>query len=357
MIGFASAAAGQLRRGENVLPLPRAGIGNGLVGDIGQPRVGRREGQLPIGPDQLVAEVRGPRIERGPRRQVGRHAVGAHQQQRIGLAHLAGRGIGRVELAHCPQRRSQRIAGPQEADEVVGIQLDAFGLQHDGVAAALDVDRPAVRGMRSFVGHDRIGDGSRSRLAPRFVHFDPRAFDAGLDGGQAVERFPALAVIGVFEPGELLGGDLQLVELFAEAAFVVFDVAEPQPLVGQLGLGLGAGLVHLVDAPTQFIERFLAAAGGFGFGLFRGFDVSVAGEGVQQHQERPHRADEGIQEWEHLDAGAGLRSRAASSFATASPNVGGQAHRPCSLHVVDSFRRGSSRPTSWRARGARECGP
>ena len=81
------------RRGRDESRLVDPRRGDRFADNVGQPRIGRRIGELPIVADQLVAEVASPRFHRLAGRVVGADAVGADQQQRIRLAGL------RIELA------------------------------------------------------------------------------------------------------------------------------------------------------------------------------------------------------------------------------------------------------------------
>ena len=90
---------------------------------------------------------------------VGHDALGADQQQRIRLAVAA-----RVEgaplqqiFADRPQRGGQRIARSQPLVEIGRDELDALGLQDDGVGAAFEVDRAAMGLVRPVVWKDGVG--------------------------------------------------------------------------------------------------------------------------------------------------------------------------------------------------------
>ena len=105
---------------------------------------------------------------------------------------------------------------------------------------------------------------------------------------------------------QLFSRDLQLAELVLQPALVVLDVAEPEPLVGQLGLGLAADLAELLGAPLDDLtlgRRILGRRllGRLGFGLPHRLVLTMARKGMQQHQQGTQGADHGVQKREHLD--------------------------------------------------------
>ena len=67
------------------------------------------------------------------------------------------------------QGRGERIARSQHAGEVLRLELNALGLEHDGVGAAFDIDRTTASGVRAFVGHDRVGRGLALGFLAGFV--------------------------------------------------------------------------------------------------------------------------------------------------------------------------------------------
>src|SRR4029077_8401656 len=68
---------------------------------------------------------------------------------------------------------------------------------------------------------------------------------------------------------------------------------------------LVASFLKLRDAPLQAFQIFLRLgilAGRHGLGSASRLHLAMARKRVEQHQQRAHRADHGIQKGEHLDA-------------------------------------------------------
>ncbi len=169
---------------------------------------------------------------------------------------------------------SQRIARSQWFVEIGFAKDDVFRLQDDRVAAAFDVDRPAARAVRTLVGNNGV------RLGPiggRLL----RPCQSRLGGGDLGFQLPQLVFAGRDEVAGLkprgigffgLRGKFR--ELGAEAALVVFNMAEQKPRLGQLRGRLRARVLELIDAPPDhfhfagdFRLFFRVFAGGFASGL------------------------------------------------------------------------------------------
>ena len=199
----------------------------------------------------------------------------------------------------------QRIAGAQRFVEIGLGENDVLGLQHDGVAATFDIDGAATRAIGTIVGNDgirfRTVGGCLLGLGQSLLGLGDPAFDLPqflFTGSDEAARFQSF-VGGLFGlPGEFL-------ELIAEPPAVVFDMAQHQPGLGQLGLGFLARLLQLFDPPLDHFH-FRGDAGlllgVLGRRFLDGLQARLASDEEQQEHERPHRADQHGEERKQREA-------------------------------------------------------
>ena len=126
-----------------------------------------------------------------------------------------------------------------------------LGLDHDGVGAALDVDRPAMRLVRPFVGNNGVGAGRRS--AALAVSASCRRADSIWPRTccNSTSVLALLPAVGRFDAVELIERGLALQGLSSQPPPVVFEVAEFKPGFGQLRRRLFARASELLDAPLH----------------------------------------------------------------------------------------------------------
>ncbi len=231
------------------------GFGHGPRLDLGQRRVGRREGERPVLVDELVAEVAAPRLKRLAGRVVGHHARRPHQEQRVGLGFgLARRGrAGGEILPGRPQAAGQRIAGPGWAFEVGRPQPDALRLKKHAVDAALDVERPPMGARLAFVGNDGVG-----RRAVRRVLAGSLERRAGL-GQLPLEvldhRLVGLVATVVGRGVERGGGPLEFGQFIGQRPPAFLDAGQTETGLGQIGGRLVPHAAELLEPPGQFVPQ------------------------------------------------------------------------------------------------------
>ena len=211
----------------------------------GQRGIGLGQFELPVLFDKLVAEIGPPRLDRPADHAVGNGAVGPHEEQRIGcplalLIHPAA--VGPV-FAGCPQRGSQRIAGPERLFKVGLFQHDTLGLEYHTVASTLDVDRSAACSVAASIRQNRVGAGRVVRLASGFVQLPGGLGQLLAKSVEALLQF-ALVVGAVFnEAGGPFCVSLELFVLVAQVANELFGDRQTAALFVKLLFGQRARLL------------------------------------------------------------------------------------------------------------------
>ena len=166
----------------------------------------------------------------------------------------------------CPASRCSRAArnaaasglpGPIGPSKSASREFDSLRLQHNGVGAAFEVDRPAAGLIRALVRNHRVGavaaGGGLAGLAEPLL----RRGDLIAHLLQFGRRLPLLLAIAVFDVLEIADGVLVLFELGAQSPRVVFEVSQFEPRVGQLRFGVLARLFQLLDSPQHVFPRCL----------------------------------------------------------------------------------------------------
>ncbi len=94
----------------------------------------------------------------------------------------------------------------------------------------------------------------------------------------------------------------------AQAAQVIFQVAEHEPGVVKVGLGLRAGLAQQLTSPLEILD-FLGRGrrGSLLLGVADGGHLllPISRKGEQQRDQRAHRASQDIQKRKQLNAASG----------------------------------------------------
>ena len=173
--------------------------------------------------------------------------------------------------------------------------------------------------MVTLVGHDGVRSCARLGLGAEL--FDRLRDSAMSCCSRSISCLGLLAVVEVlaFERVEFGGGQLQRFELLAEPPHVVFKMAQPQLVLAELlgglradrvefGLVLGnlfelarwaAAMLSLDSAARAAAAAVQRPAAATASSTARSFDERATLD--QQHQQRPHRAQQHGDEGEELD--------------------------------------------------------